>query len=282
MNLLEIAVNGFKPTPVELNNFVGVGSNQRASLQVTPGATFQMIELISNITDVTKIAKVEVELNGNTIVNCTGYDLKSVLEAYTKRSRAAGRYVINFFNPEASTLNSMRLGELVTLPSDTLTVYVTFGDTGATVPTLRARALVTPSQPVRYFIPKVYSINIDPSVVGENHMSWPLRSGSHFIRRLHFLSGNVSKLQVYRDDLKVYQASAVDNAQDLGEGGDNAPVANVFHFDPAHIGFHWEGAFPTIAQKELAFKYDVTALGGIKVLVETIDQVNAITTSAAA
>ncbi len=276
MNLLEIAVNGFKPTPVELNNFVGVGSGQRASLQVTPGATFQMIELISNITDVTKITKVEVELNGNTIVNATGYDLKSVLEVYTKRGRAAGRYVINFFNPEASTLNSMRLGELVTLPSDTITLYVTFGDTGATVPTLRARALVTPTQPVRYFIPKVYSINIDPSVVGENHLSWPVRSGSHFIRRLHFISANVTKLQVFRDDLKVFQATAADNAQDLGEGGDNAPIDGIFHFDPAHIGFHWEGAFPTVAMKELAFKYDVSATGGIKVLVETIDQVSSL------
>lgn len=280
MNLLEIAVNGFKPTPVELNNFTGVGSGQRASLQVTPGATFQMIELISNITDPTKIAKIEVELNGQTIFNATGTDVKNVLEVYTKRSRAAGRYVVNFFNPEAKTLNSMRVGELVTLPSDTLTVYVTFGDTGATVPTLRARALVTASQAVRYFLPKVYSINIDPSVVGENHLSWPVRSGSHFIRRLHFLSANVSKLKVFRDDLRVFEASAADNAQDLGEGGDNTPVANVFHFDPAHIGFQLEGAFPTIAMKELAFKYDVTATGGIKVLVEVIDQVTSMTQAA--
>jgi hypothetical protein len=275
MNLLEVAVNGFKPTPVELNNFVGVGPGQRASLSITPGATFQMIEFVSNITDATKITKIEIELNGSTIVNCTGSDLKTVLEAYTKRNRAAGRYVVNFYNPEAATLNSMRLGELVTLPSDTLTAYVTF-DASVVSPTLRARALVTPNQSVRYFIPKIYSINIDPSVVGENNLAWPTRRGDHFIRRLHFLSATVTKLQVFRDDLKVFHATKADNAEDLAEGGDNAPLASAFHFDPAHIGFQWEGAFPTIASKSLDFKYDVSATGGIKVLCETIDQVTSL------
>lgn len=272
MDLLQIAINGFKPTPVELNAFQGVAPGARASLQITPGATFQMIELISNITNVAHIEKIEVELNGQTIVNVTGYDVKTLLEGYTKRSRSAGRYVVNFFNPEAKTLNSMRVGELVTLPSDTLTVYVTFA-AAAVSPTLRARALVTPAQPVRRFLPKIFTINVDPAVIGENLFNYPVRRGDHFIRRLHFKSANVSKLQVFRDDLKVFNATATDNREDLNEGGDNAAVANVFHFDPAHIGYQLEGAFPTIAQKALEFRYDVTALGAVPALCETLDQV---------
>jgi hypothetical protein len=272
MDLLQIAINGFKPTPVELNAFQGVAPGARASLQITPGATFQMIELISNITNVAHIEKIEVELNGQTIVNVTGYDVKTLLEGYTKRSRSAGRYVVNFFNPEAKTLNSMRVGELVTLPSDTLTVYVTFA-AAAVSPTLRARALVTPAQPMRRFLPKIFTINVDPAVIGENLFNYPVRRGDHFIRRLHFKSANVSKLQVFRDDLKVFNATATDNREDLNEGGDNAAVANVFHFDPAHIGYQLEGAFPTIAQKALEFRYDVTALGAVPILCETLDQV---------
>ncbi|WP_430455612.1 major capsid protein P2 [Rheinheimera sp.] len=272
MDLLQIAINGFKPTPVELNAFQGVAPGVRASLQITPGATFCSIELISNITNIAHIEKIEVELNGQTIVNVTGYDVKTLLEGYTKRSRSAGRYVINFFNPEAKTLNSMRVGELVTLPSDTLTVYVSFA-AAAVSPTLRARALVTPAQPVRRFLPKIYTINVDPAVIGENLFNYPVRRGDHFIRRLHFKSVNVSKLQVFRDDLKVFNANATDNREDLNEGGDNAAVANVFHFDPGHIGFQLEGAFPTIAQKALEFRYDVTALGAVPILCETLDQV---------
>lgn len=272
MDLLQIALYGFKPTPVELNAFQGVAAGNRASLQITPGATFCMIELISNITDVTKITKIEVELNGQTIVNVSGYDVKTLLEGYTKRSRAAGRYVINFFNPEAKTLNGMRVGELVTLPSDTLTVYVTF-DPAVVSPTLRARALVTPTQAIRRFIPKIYTVNIDPAVIGENLFNYPVRSGSHFIRRLHFKSANISKLTVMRDDNRVFTATAVDNKEDLAEGGDNAPLASVYHFDPAHIGFQLEGAFPTLAAKGLEFRYEVTALGAVPVLCETLDQV---------
>ena len=273
MNLIDIAVNGYKPTPLELNSFQGVGKNQRASLPVTTGATFQMIELVTNITDPTQITRVEVELNGQIIYSVTGSDMKTLFEAYLKRSRAAGRYVINFFNPEAKTLTSTMLGELVTLPSDSMTVYVTFGETGATAPTLRARALVTRSQGVRWFIPKTYSINIDASVAGENNFNWPNRSSSLFIRRLHFMSGNISRLKVFRDDLRVFDAQAADNAADLAEGGDNAPVANVFHFDPGHIGYQLEGAFPTIASKELKFTYETNAAGGIRVVCETLEQV---------
>lgn len=274
MNLIDIAINGFKPMPQELNAFSGVAKNSRAHMQLTPGATIQQVELISNITDATKITKVEVVLNGASIVDVTGADLV-FLTNYTKRSRGEGRYAINFFNPEAATINSHRLGELVTLPSDQITVYVTFGDTGETVPTLRARALVTPSQPVRYFVPKLFSLNIDPASTGENVFQWQQRSVSNFIKRLHFQAEHLTKMRVIRDDLRIFEASRDDNNADLSEGGDNAPQANCFHFDPGHIGYQLEGLFSTVARKSLEFRYDMAQVQPVRVLVETVEQVTA-------
>ena len=268
MNLIDIAINGYKPMPTELRPFATVGKNQRNQLDVVTGATFQSIELVTNITDPALIPKVQVELNGTMIVDLTGSDLLS-LSKYAKRDRAAGRYTIPFSHPEARTMEGMRLGELVTLPTDN----VTFGETLEVVPTLRARDMVTPSQARRVFIPKLDAVNVNAPSDGENVYSWANRSPALFIRRLHLQSEDITKLKVYRDDLKVFEASAVDNIADLSEGGDNAPQANTFHFDPAHTGFHLQGLFPTIASKELAFKYDIATAGNVRVIRETIQQV---------
>ena len=272
MNLIDIAVAGYKPTPMELRAFSTSVENTRNQCDVVTGPTFQGIEIVSNITDPTKLLKIQAELNGQMIVDVTGSDLK-MIEAYSKRTRAAGRYYIPFSKTEARTLEGMRLGELVTLPSDALTLYVTVGDNGGAPVTLRARAMVTPSQPVRYFIPKLDAVTFTAPQDGENLFAWSVRNAGLFIRRLHFQSADIERLQVYRDDLRVFNASKDDNNADLSEGGDNAPQADTYHYDPAHTGFHLQGLFPTIARKELAFKYDMAAAGSVRVLRETIEQV---------
>lgn len=258
--------------PVELRAFSGVAKNQRNQLDITPGATLADMEIISNINDVTKFEKVQLELNGTMIVDVTGADLK-MLEAYDKRSRGAGRYIISFIDPTAKTVDGMRVGELVTLPTDNLTLYVTLGDTGATVPTLRARAHVTPAQAVRHFVPKIDVINVQASNDGENQLDWNVRSPNLHIQRLHLQKSDISKLKVYRDDLKVFEATRADNNVDLADAGEKSPQANNYHFDPAYLGYRLQGLFPTIARKELVFKYDVAAAGNLRVLRQTIEQV---------
>jgi hypothetical protein len=272
MNLIDIAVNGYKPMPTELRAFATSVKNQRNQMDVVTGSTFQNIEIISNITDVALIHKIQVELNGQMIVDLTATELK-MIESYSKRTRSNGRYVIPFYRPEARTMEGMRLGELVTLPTDQMTVFVTFGETLEVKPTLRARALVTPSQSVRYFLPKLDTVNVTASDDGENLYSWSNRSAALFIRRLHFFSPHITKLKVFRDDLKVFEATKEDNNADLSEGLDSSPQTNFFHFDPAHGGFHLQGLFPTIARKALDFKYDISEAGNVRVIRETIEQV---------
>ncbi|MBN7820523.1 major capsid protein P2 [Bowmanella yangjiangensis] len=272
MNLLDLAINGYKPTPIELDAFATVKKNQRNQMKVTTGPTFQNMELVTNITDPALIETVQVELNGTMIVDVTGTELK-MIEGYTKRNRANGRYVIPFCRTEAKTLDGARTGELVTLPTDNITVYVKLGDTGVTEPEMRARALVTPAQSVRVFIPKLDSVNINASTTGMNRFSWDNRSPNLHIRRLHFYRADMTRLEVWRDDLRVFEASDVDNAADLAEGNDNAPQAGIFHFDPAHMGYQLQGLFATIARKSLEFRYWAGSTGNVKVLRETIEQV---------
>lgn len=278
MQLIDIAVNGYKPQPLELRPFNTAQKNAKNQCEIVVGPTYQAIEIITNITDLALITNVMLELNGRPIVNLSAIELKTLIEGYSKRDRAAGRIVIPFYRPESRTMEGMRMGELVTLPTDNLTLTVTLGDTQAVVPTLRARALVTPSQPVRYFLPLLDSVDFNTPASGENVWSWNDRRASLFIRRLHFKAdaNDMTYLRTYRDDLKVFEASAVDNTQDLTEGGDNAQVAGYFHFDPAHIGFALQGLYPTIAAKELLFKYTKTNSGSMHVVRELLEQVQAL------
>ena len=276
MSLLAMAINGFKPQPMELPAFITSAKNAVNQCHIDTGATIQMIEIISNITDTSLIEQVMVKLNGQAIVDLTGADLKDLLEAYTKRTRAAGRYVIPFYKPEARTIDGIRSGELVTLPSDNLTLFVKVGDTGATVPTLRARALVTPSQSQRVVIPRMDSIDITAAASGENVLNWNDRDANVQVQRLHFQAADITKLEVKRDELTVFEATLEDNNADLSEGGDNAPVANTYHFDPAHTGFVLQGLFATVARKSLKFRYTKTAAGNVRVVRELLEQVAAL------
>lgn len=275
MQLIDIAINGFKPQPLELRPFNTSQKNAKNQLELVTGPTYQAIEIITNITDLSKIPNVLLELNGRPIVNVSAAELKTLIEGYSKRQRAAGRIVIPFYRPECRTLEGMRMGELVTLPTDNLTLSVTVGDTGDIAPTLRARALVTPSQSNRYFLPIIDAVDFNTPASGENVYPWNDRRSSLFIRRLHFKAdaNDITHLRVYRDDLKTFEASAEDNTADLVEGGDNAQVEGYFHFDPAHIGFAMQGLYPTIAQKELLFKYTKTAAGSVHVVRELLEQV---------
>lgn len=276
LSLASMAINGYKPQPMELAPFVTAQKLARNECHVITGATFQMIEIITNITDPALIEEVQVKLNGRAIVNLTGTDLKTLLEGYTKRTRAAGRYVIPFYKPEARTIDGMRSGELVTLPSDNMVIYVKIGDTAAVVPTLRARALVTRSQSQRLVLPIMDSIDINAPASGENVLQWNDRSPNLQIQRLHFQAADITRLEVKRDDLTVFDASLEDNNADLSEGGDNAPVANTYHFDPSHMGFVLQGLFATIAAKELKFRYTKTASGNVRIVREMLEQVAAL------
>lgn len=283
MQLIDIAVNGYKPQPLELRPFNTAQKNARNQCEIVTGPTYQMIEIITNITDLSKVPNVMLELNGRPIVNCSAAELKTLIEGYSKRQREAGRIVIPFYRPENRTLEGMRMGELVTLPTDNLVLTVTLGDTGETVPNLKARALVTPSQPVRYFLPLIDTVDFNTPSSGENVWPWNDRRPSLFIRQLHFKADNddMTFLRVYRDDLKVFEASAADNTADLTEGGDCEQVPGYYHFDPAHIGFAMQGLYPTIAQKELLFKYTKAAAGSMHVVREMLEQVQALPTQAA-
>jgi len=275
--LYEHLLNRYSPLSRDTRSAVGMGWGEKGHIEIVPGATIQSIELITDITAKTKIKRVSLDLNGSEIVALTGSDLK-MLEAYKDAAGEDGRYVINFADMLYRTKNGIRSGELVTLPTDEINLFVELeaDATGsAPAPTIRGRTWVTAAQPARYFIPKIYSTNYDASASGDNDLIWKNGSIQRFIRRIHFKTGTISRLAIWRDQKKVHDLRDADNKFDL-KRNKLVPQTNYFHFDPTQLGLGLDGLFPTFAREELKFVLNKTSAGSVPMLVEMLEQVQAL------
>ena len=274
-----MAVKGYRPAPRELDPINKVASNIRGSIRLPVGMTYHGIQLLSNITTSSKIAKVEVELNNEIIKTYTGLQLK-MLESFKNAVQESGRYIVPFANLDARNMGGIMSGALVTYPEDSLILYITFGDlTGIVDPELTARAHWTDNSTPRLFIPRAYETTFHMPKSGKNVMNWE-RDNNRAIARMHMLpdSGALTRLEIYRDDYIEFESDIADINFDLksigGQFAKKAPQAGYLHFDPTASGFNEKGLYPTAANKSLKFNVFGDAAGQtVTILVEELESI---------
>lgn len=270
---------GYRPAPRELDPINKIATNVRGSIKLPVGMTYHGIQLMTNITAAAKIARVEIQLNGDIIKAYTGEQLK-MLENYKKHEAEAGRYVIPFANLDARNIGGIMAGALVTYPEDELILYVTFGDlSGIANPTLTGRAHWVANTTARLFIPRAYETVVLLPKVGRNVLNWE-RDPRKAISRLHMKpdKGALTRLEVKRDNFTEFEADVADINFDLksqgGQFAKKAPQAGYLHFDPASGGFNEKGLYPTDAAESLKFLiHGDTAGQAVTVLVEELEEV---------
>lgn len=269
----------YRPSSRDLDPINKVASGVRGSIKLPVGITFQQIQLVTNINDAAKIAKVEIELNGDIIQSLTGTQIK-MIETYKGHEAETGRYVLAFASLEARNLGGTLSSALVTMPRDSLIMYVTFGDlSGVTNPSLNARALVLPTTRPRQFIPRIYETVAQLPVAGKNPVRWP-SDPRKAIKRLHMLpdSGSLTRLDIVRDNFKEFEAATSDINFDLIHMGSTfckrVPQAGYLHFDPTLHGYVEKSLFPTLARESLKFEiHGDTAGQAVTILVEELEAV---------
>jgi|GEM_PF-1478913 len=274
-----MGVKGYRPAPRELEPINKVGSGIRGSIRLPVGMTYHGIQLLTNITTSSKIAKVEVELNNDIIKTYTGLQLK-MLESFKKQEQESGRYIVPFANLDARNMGGIMSGALVTYPEDSLMLHITFGDlTGIANPELTGRAHWVDNSTERLFIPRAYEATFLMPRTGKNTMVW---NGDHnrAIARMHMLpdSGALTRLEIYRDNFKEFEADVADINFDLksvgGQFAKKAPQNGYLHFDPTASGFNEKGLFPTAAEHTLKFDiFGDTAGQAVTILVEELESV---------
>lgn len=278
---MELVSTKFAPRAKELDPVEGVGWGNRASMRLVSGPTYHDIELVTNIENPADIERVEVTLNGSQIINVSGQTLVN-LQKHRKTYTEAGRYVIPFGESEYRTKLGMRQSDLVTKQGEIWFVYVTLkaapSDSAPSMPTIRARAHVLPSQAVRYYLPKLYEITWNSAATGRTPFDFAERSQFLSLKRIHFIDSSVERVRILRDDLEEVNVRKEDNAYDLASVGQEQN-AGWFSVDFTRYGLA-EGVLNTAAVNKLAFELDKTEAGAVPVIVEAIEQVTALPTSA--
>ncbi|MGF1713287.1 major capsid protein P2 [Photobacterium chitinilyticum] len=279
---MELLSTPFAPRPKELDPVEGVGWGNRASLRLVAGPTYHSIELVTDITDPSDIERVEVALNGTPKYSISGETLVE-LQAHRKNYAEPGRYIVSFGDPTLRTKIGVRQTDLVTLGGEIWFVYITLKSKPAVdadgkailAPCIRARAHVLPSQSVRYYMPRLYEITWHAAATGRTPFDFSERSPALNLKRIHFKDGSIERVRVVRDDLEELNVTKEDNAFDLAQSKKEQCVG-WFSLDFIRYGFGADGMLNTAARKQLAFELDKNKVGSVPVIIEAVEQVNAL------
>ncbi|MFC3151793.1 major capsid protein P2 [Litoribrevibacter euphylliae] len=250
------------------NSFTGVANDSQATLKIDGGPTIDEIIIDTNgtITDSSKIKLVSLVLNGEEIVRATGAQLK-MLENYKKLSADNDKFVIPFSDITANTLEGQQITGLVTFPHDNVILNVELGDISPAAPQIKAHLKVSPSTPVRTFLPMIRQITFTPDATGENDFTTLLRGPAY--RRIH-LKGDVAGMRIVKDGIEYMNTTKGVNDLLLRRSG-LTPQSGYFHID--FIKSHWNKVdmFRTDDVVEsLAIKPDVNTVAAMTMLVESL------------
>ena len=270
----------YQPTLIQLNRAEGVGYEGRATIKLQSGITYSTIELETNIVKRETIKHVAIDVNGNEIVYASAVEL-DLVDQVLKKHRATGRVILDLARFEYRSIAGIRQKELVTLPTDDVTLIVEFGAKDAadpTTPTMKGKAWALNNQTGQYFMPSMYRITQNIAAAGEHEFVFPNAAPNRWIQRLMFNENNakISKIEIYRGALRIFEGTRADVEFAMQRLADYSPLADRFVFDPTITGFGTHGAMTTGQRDSLKFKLTVDSPGAMEVLVEGYDQVAAI------
>lgn len=258
-------------TPTKLNSFTGTGYGEKATLTIPIGPTYDEIFLETNLT-AAQLRRVTLSLNADEIIVLDGELIKK-LEAYKGLAQVDGFFTIPLADITAKTKNGVRYTGLVTEAGDNITLEVEIADTSqSNAPSiqLQAWATVSVNQPARVIVPKIKKQTMQASST-ENEFLDLVSGPLQLVRRMHFLSGEIHTLQVYRDFVKVYDASR--GLEEMrAKRNRRFWQAGCFHFDPVMRGFYIDELFRTAHSSELKFTVKTNQPeGSIPIIVESVE-----------
>ncbi|MGF1748233.1 major capsid protein P2 [Vibrio cionasavignyae] len=272
---MEMIQTPFNPRPRELDPVEGVNWGNQATLRLVSGPTYQNFELVTDITEPTDIERIRLTLNGKEIVSVSGQDLVDFQE-HRKQFTQAGRYIIPFADLSLRTKVGVRTGELVTLKGEIWMVYIQLkAKTGQPAPSIRARAHTTAAQSTRYYLPRLYSLTWFAAAAGRTPFDFAERSPFFSLKRMHFKDDSIDRVRVLRDGREEMNVCQADNAYDLAVAGLEQNLG-WFSLDFIRTGFGVEGRLSTNALQQLTFELEKSQAGSVTVLIEAIEQVQAL------
>ncbi|EIA0806120.1 major capsid protein P2 [Vibrio vulnificus] len=257
----------------KLSAFSGVVRGGKATLQLPTGATYEQIILKTNLTPA-ELTRVEITLNDDKIYNVTSTHL-TMLEKYHKRIGKDGYFVIPFSDFANIERGAVSATAFVTMLGDHITLDVTLSDSIEANKAIQIDtfAIVSPPQAVRQVIPRLYTQTMTATASGDNDFHGLLSSPNKYVRRMHFKTDKMDKLEIKRDGREEGEFHK-DVLQFVDTNANKSWQTGYFHYDPLKYGFMRDFLLPTQHNSEFFFRVNTTeVVQSIEILVEVIEKV---------
>lgn len=267
--------SGVRPTTV--TSFDGVKFNGKASLSLPCGDTYDYIFLRSNLS--AERLSVKLRLNGKVFYEAP-MRIFNMLDSYKNLTQSVDVendgyvYVIPFADLSMRLKDGQNLTGLVTQVGESLDLEVSISGKKTDdpeYPTLSAHPLIGLPRAQRIYLPRLEVANIPTPSVGTNQFSSLPNVPNRTVRRMHFDTDAISRIDIKRDDDEAYNTDCFlerFRAQRNGKKWQDGWT----HLDFIQRGYVQLEMFPTVREKQLIFTLETTkATGTIDVYMEYLD-----------
>lgn len=222
--------------PIKNLPFFNVAANSVATLQLPLGPTYERIVLMLGGTTFNKthLTNIKCKLNGKTFHEFSGADMDK-MNSYTGLYADPAFLSIDFTELAARDEIDQSLGAIATAQGiASFTIEATIG--GATAPTLDSWAEVSAPRITKDGgvppVNKLVKFTQNFSAAGKFNFQLPYgMSGGTIIKRVYFMSANMTALEVKKNGLVIFdQIKAVNEFQQKEHK--QAPQAGMFVYDP--------------------------------------------------
>ena len=257
----------------KLTGFSGVVSGGKATLKLPTGMTYEQIILKTNLNP-SELKHVELTVNDDKIYNISSTHL-NMLELRNGNKITPGVFIIPFSDFTNIERGSVQVTSLVTMINDHITLDVTLSDTIDPKFAIKIDTFAIVSAPVavRQILPRLYSQTMTATASGENDFHGLLSSPNRYIRRLHFKSDKITKLEIKRDGREEGEYHA-DILKIVDANNDKTWQEGFFHYDPLKYGFMRDFLLPTQHNSEFFFRVNTSeVVQSIEILIEALEKV---------
>jgi hypothetical protein len=260
---------------IKLDAATGSAYEDEWTIKLAPGVIYHRIKLMTNLVERVAIKKITIDVNGEYQVYASGKYLEYLLDAYQKH-KTAGIFVFDLSKFHYRTQAGAYQTQLVTLPSDDVTLKIEFGAKHANdpvKPTLRGSAMVSNNVQgmPRIFEPKKYESTLYASAADAIEWSFPTGNQHKKIQTIVFdeSESTISKIKVMRGATTLNEWTRAELEHDLRELGGIVPQAGMCLVDFTVLGFGTTG-MPT---NDLKFELTTSSAGSIKAYIDGYEQV---------
>jgi hypothetical protein len=260
---------------IKLDPATGSTYDDEWTIKMSAGMIYHRVKLMTNLVERVAIKKITIDVNGDFQAVASGKYLEFVQDAYQK-AKTAGIFVLDLSKFHYRTQAGVYQTQLITLPTDDVTLKIDFGAKGATdpaVPTLKASAIVSDNVTLmpRIFVPKKYESTLYASAADAIEWGFPNGNIHKKLQTIAFdeSSVNISKVIVKRGSTTLNEWTRAELDHDLKELGGIVPQANMCLIDFTVLGFGTTG----MSTNNLKFELTTDSAGSIKAYVDGYEQI---------